>query len=307
MSAASGEPRQGTRALVLGGGGPVGRAWEAGLVSGLAAHGAALSTADAIVGTSAGAIVGAQLALGLDLTVATPAPAQPATHPNASNAMGELIKLCARAQRASDHEPQRRTIGQFALTAQTPDEDQSMGRVAIFAGHAWPASLYVTAVNAQTGASVVWRRDSGVALDRAIAASCALPGVWPPISIGGQRFMDGGIRSMLNADLVPRHSAVIVVSCFPLALPEGFGNEDQHFLNAGLVAEIDTLRRSGTNVDVITPNHDFLALTDHGTRMLDTSLIAEAFQIGARQASNAINNLHTSWIHTYNAASRSDI
>ena len=51
------------RALVLGGGGPVGRAWEIGLTHGFAGQGIDLGTADLIIGTSAGAVVGAQLAL----------------------------------------------------------------------------------------------------------------------------------------------------------------------------------------------------------------------------------------------------
>jgi len=51
------------RALVLGGGGPVGRAWEIGLTHGFAGQGIDLGTADLIIGTSAGAVVGATLAV----------------------------------------------------------------------------------------------------------------------------------------------------------------------------------------------------------------------------------------------------
>ena len=53
-----------TRALVLGGGGPVGVAWEVGLIAGLEQEGVRLADADLFVGTSAGSIVGAMLALG---------------------------------------------------------------------------------------------------------------------------------------------------------------------------------------------------------------------------------------------------
>src|SRR6476619_245244 len=55
-----------TRALVLGGGGPVGIAWESGLLAGLAKAGVDLGQADFILGTSAGAFVGARLALGAE-------------------------------------------------------------------------------------------------------------------------------------------------------------------------------------------------------------------------------------------------
>jgi NTE family protein len=59
-----------TRALVLGGGGPVGIGWESGLAVGLASKGVDISAADAVFGTSAGSFVGAQLALGVDLAEA---------------------------------------------------------------------------------------------------------------------------------------------------------------------------------------------------------------------------------------------
>jgi NTE family protein len=59
-------PQHPHRALVLGGGGVVGRAWQMGLAAGILDHGIDLSEADLIIGTSAGAVTGAQLALGVD-------------------------------------------------------------------------------------------------------------------------------------------------------------------------------------------------------------------------------------------------
>src|SRR5712692_10292948 len=52
------------RALILGGGGPVGRAWEVGILKGLADAGVDVSQADLVVGTSSGAILGTQLRSG---------------------------------------------------------------------------------------------------------------------------------------------------------------------------------------------------------------------------------------------------
>jgi NTE family protein len=53
-------------------------------------------------------------------------------------------------------------------------------------------------------------------LSVAVTSSSAIPGVWPPITIKGERWIDGGVRSMLNADLATGCDVVIVVSCFAL-------------------------------------------------------------------------------------------
>src|SRR3954464_14941252 len=55
------------RALVLGGGGITGVAWEIGVLAGLADAGVDLTGADLVVGTSAGSVVGAQVTTGGNL------------------------------------------------------------------------------------------------------------------------------------------------------------------------------------------------------------------------------------------------
>lgn len=293
MTDANAEPKKLSRALVLGGGGPVGRAWQAGLVAGLTAKGVALRTADFILGTSAGAIVGAQLALDLDLAIVAPTAGAPAFTPSASS--GEWLKLSAQAARSSDPEPFRRTIGQIASNAVTPSEDQAIQRLGILANRNWPSNLRATAVNVRTGEGVSWQSASGVPLDRGVASSCALPGVWPPITINGERYMDGGIRSMLNADLASGHNAIIIVSCFALTLPKGFSNEDREVLNEKLNEEIAALRAAGARVDTITPSEGFLSLTQFGSKMLDPSLVPAAAQLGQQQAPVEAARLDRIW------------
>lgn len=290
---ALGNIKEPKRALVLGGGGPVGLAWQAGLVSGLVAMRIALDQADTIIGTSAGAIVGAELALGLDLKLGSQL--QASTAPLSANGMAALIRASAEALTAPVPEPSRQRIGAFALQAETPDEEQAMRRVDRLADRPWPASLRATAVNVRTGASVVWDNKSGVPLNRAVASSCALPGVWPPITINDARYMDGGIRSMLNADLASGHDIVVVISCFPLSLPEDFKNDDQRALNARLHSEITSLQEAGARVVVIEPSKALMLLTQGGSRMLDVSLAPEAFKIGAQQAAEAINYVQPVW------------
>ncbi|WP_263359091.1 patatin-like phospholipase family protein [Acidicapsa ligni] len=290
------DPSTRKRALVLGGGGPVGRAWETGFVSKLVAEGVMLRSADLIVGTSAGAISGAQLALEieLDLTAPVPPPGQSVAPPK-PNGMALLVKAFAEASQSSSPEIQRQAIGRMALDSPTPSEEQSIRRLDFLANQEWPENLQATAVNVRTGESIVWHRGSGVPLVLAIASSCALPGVWPPITINGDRYMDGGVRSALNADRATGHDAVIVVSCSPLVLPAGVNNPDRETLNAGLNAEIAGLREHGAQVDVVTPSAAFLKLTEYGARMLDVSLVPEAFQIGTRQAVQEALRIDAVW------------
>ena len=204
-----------SRALVLGGGGPVGRAWEIGLVDGFAGQGIDFWTADFIIGTSAGAVVGAQLALkqgfGAPPKIAAPPPVQ-------SDLMADLAAAMVRAAQSPNPELIRAEIGKMALNAQTISEEASVARsmFAPFVGQPWPNQFRATAVNARTGQLQIWDASSGAPLERAIAASTAAPGIWPPITINGERYIDGGMRSMLNADLAIGSDIVIAVSCFPL-------------------------------------------------------------------------------------------
>jgi len=71
--------------------------------------------------------------------------------------------------------------------------------------------LWVTAVDADSGEFVVFGGPGcGADLVDAVSASCAVPGVWPPVRIGGRRFVDGGMRSATNADLAAGFSSVVV-------------------------------------------------------------------------------------------------
>src|SRR6516165_7370456 len=131
-----------SRGLVLGGGGPVGRAWQAGLMDGFASQGINLGTADLIIGTSAGAVVGAQLALkqafGAPPRVDTPPPIY-------SGNMVDLGIAMARAAQSPEPELIRAEIGKIALDAQTISEEAFVSRsiFAPFVGQAWPKQFRV--------------------------------------------------------------------------------------------------------------------------------------------------------------------
>jgi NTE family protein len=264
-----------TNALVLGGGGPVGRAWLAGLLSGLRAEGVDLGRSDLVVGTSAGAIVGAQFLLGMDIAaivaneVSHPGPAY--YTPEAMARLGAILGDVA----AADSDQDRAAIGAKSLAADTISEDEFLARPAytVLTGQPWPEALRITAVSVTTGKLAVWAPDSGVDLGRAAASTSSLPGISPAVTINGDRYMDGGMRSMLNADLVAGARSAVVVSCFSLAL-----------LGERLTRELDTITDAGGTRTIVEPGAELLALTDNGARMLDPTLIPDALQVGLRQA-----------------------
>ena len=169
------------RGVVLGGGGIAGVAWEAGIVIGLRRAGVDLSSADVIVGTSAGSIVGSHVAFGTDLqalAAMTPAPA--AADGAAVPAISLEVILSALAPLFDprlDPVEGRRRVGTAALAA-GGDEQPFIARIASMlpAADRWPQRRFlVTAVDAESGEPVAWHRDSGVRLDHAVAASCAVP------------------------------------------------------------------------------------------------------------------------------------
>src|SRR5262249_58933061 len=106
----------------------------------------------------------------------------------------------------------------------------------------------------------IWDASSGAPLERAIAASTAAPGIWPPITINGERYIDGGTRSMLNADLAIGSDIVIAVSCFPPT--DKAGTPFFATLNAAMLAELDAGRGSGPTLAVIQPPSPFPLLSN---------------------------------------------
>jgi len=194
-------------ALVLGGGGVAAIGWETGLLKGLRDAGADISAADLIVGTSAGSVVGAQIATDCDLDdlyarqLQPPDPAFERLPAVGVAALGRVLAPFLRGGPMTQETLAR--IGALALQAATEDES---GRLATIRArlpiHTWPdRRLLITGVDAASGAFVTWDRASDVPLPLAVAASCAVPVLYPPITIHGRRYIDGGTRSSTNADL----------------------------------------------------------------------------------------------------------
>ena len=206
-------------ALVLGGGGVAGIAWTTGVLAGLAEAGVDATAADLLLGTSAGSTVAAQLGSGLPVAELYRRQVDPALQ-NAElapppGAMAALMEQLAKFQlEVPDPLLRRQLMGEAALAADTVPE--AVRRAVIEARlpvHTWPERrLAITAVDARSGEIRIFDRESGVALVDAVAASCAVPGIWPPVTAGGSRYVDGGVRTSNNADLVAGCGRVLVIA-----------------------------------------------------------------------------------------------
>lgn len=207
------------KAVVLGGGGVVGTAWMIGLASGLRRHGVDLAGADLIVGTSAGAIVGAMLATGEDLDRFAELPRPAGTDAAATPVDPGLLAKVLAVLGDPGLEPAaaRRRAGQLAMAAGTGTERAHIARMgSLITARDWPdGGLLIAAVDAGTGELVAWDRAAGVPLLSAVAASCAMPGAYPPITVNGRRYIDGGLVSATNADLARGSRALVLIE--PLA------------------------------------------------------------------------------------------
>ncbi|MBI2705508.1 MAG: patatin-like phospholipase family protein [Actinobacteria bacterium] len=188
------------------------------------------------------------------------------------------------------------SIGALALSADTITEDAFVsGLEAEFGDDPWPAGYCCTAVDAMSGAFTVWDEAAGVPLHRAIASSCSVPAIYPPVTIGDRRYLDGGMRSALNADLADGHDAVVVVSCMPLELPPFL--DDPRILRFFERERegIDALRATGAEVEVIVPDEEFLMISGMGMFLMDFTKVQTAADAGLRLAKQHADRIAAIW------------
>ncbi len=151
---------------------------------------------------------------------------------------------------------------------------------------AWPAQpLLITAVDATTGEPVQFTRDSGVSLLDAVAASCAVPGVWPPVTIGDRRYMDGGVRSLTNADLATGYARVLILlPSAPLPPTPFFGSPAR---------EQALLEAQGSAVLLV--HADAAALAAIGPNALDPARRSASARAGQAQGRAVAGQVRAFW------------
>ncbi len=276
------------RAVVIGCGGVLGIAWSIGLVTALVRDGVSVDHSDLWIGASAGSVVAAKLACGFPIeelfeeqvngTAASHEVFQPYSQSEA-DAKNQILFDKVRGNLTQA----RQRIGAWALRRNTPSQQARRSIIAQRLQHAdWPAKqLHIVSVNAMSGEPQIWNRHNSasplalhnVSLVDAVAASCAVPGVWPPVQLRGEHFIDGGLRSMTNADLAASARRVLVIS------PQGYS--DGNPVSGHLRSELKVLQSRGSNVQVIAP--DAASLEAIGANILDPSRCAQVATTALRQ------------------------
>lgn len=284
-----------TRALVLGGGGAAGNAWLIGLLAGLRAGGLDATTADLVVGTSAGATTAAQIAgatpavlYSAIIEAVTPSPPPRSRGPVPQ---GHLERTDAIIARSADAAEMRRRMGAAAIELAVAAGDDAQTRwhdtvAARFSPHEWPERRTIlTVVNAETGEQVPLERADGVGLVDAVAASTA---GGPAYRIDGTWYIDGGYRANAdNADLAGGYQRVLVLS--------PFGGRSRFPAEWGLhlATQLQTLRDNGSRVETVFP--DAASLAAFGSNMMDYSVRPGAAGAGFAQGKAAAADFTSFW------------
>jgi NTE family protein len=292
-------------ALVLGGGGAAGQAWQIGIIAGLAEAGLDLTeVADLVIGTSSGSTTAAQVRSGIPAAELLASVLSPPVQPVRQNreqppslpmatVFERMRAIGAAATSAADL---RRAMGAFGLESDSILGPAAAGqRRAMVAARLprpeWPdRPMIVVAVDAHTGELAAFDRDSGVDLVDAVTASTALPGMVPTHSINGTRYISGGVRSGENADLASGFANVVVLSPFGgrnQTPPERGADPAGQFEGlrrppgADLASQVEALRKQGSHVEVITPDADSRAAM--GTNQMDLATRIPAARAGFAQ------------------------
>jgi NTE family protein len=235
--------------LVLAGGGLAGIGWETGILRGIADEAPetakALLDLDVLVGTSAGSTVAAQLGSGLGLDVLFDRQTAPSsTELNRDVGIDEITELFVTAMLTPNTTTAEKLqkIGAVALSTRTVTEAVRRNVIAQrLPSQDWPDRvLRISAIDTATGELVAFDRTSGVGLVDAVAASCAVPAVWPPVTIGEHRYMDGGVGSSVNMALADDCDVAVVLVPSSRSTPSPFGG--------GAVEEVDTFGGSAFGV-----------------------------------------------------------
>lgn len=274
--------------LALGGGGLTGTAFHAGVLSALAEHFDARE-AEVIVGTSAGSTAAALMRSGFPpsdyvarvtgqplsaeghaILGAMPALSDPQPPGVRARRVASPQLLKAAARRPWSYPPGVLVSG--LLPEGTRPVDPGAGRLrGLF--DSWPDKpLWLVAVELDTGRRVVFGRDAHADIGDAVSASCAVPGYFAPVVIGGRRFVDGGAWSMVSLDLLADQDLDVVIVSAPLSTTDWVardpGNVPRVAARAQLEREARAVRAGGARVLIVAPDAGLRAVMGTNSMVL---------------------------------------
>lgn len=291
--------------LVLGGGGILGEAWMGALLAGLQdAAGFDPRECEGFVGTSAGSIVAAALAAGVEPRTrlgSLPEP-PPVTAPEPAGDPGPLTRalqlgvtvgFAAAAPLAAiglrSTEAAGALVRRAALRRVAPGRRslERLGRELEQVGATWDGRLSVAAVEVESGRRVMFGSPGAppASVGDAVQASCAIPGVFRPVVVDGRGYVDGGVWSPTNLDRAPAGRGTRVLCFNPTGslrpspgAPFGAVGPVSRAL-AGI--EALTLQRRGAHVTTISPDAPTLAAM--GPNLMDAGPRAGVIAAGLAQ------------------------
>jgi NTE family protein len=274
------------RAIVLGGGGLTGIAWEVGVLAGLRSAGVDLN-ADVVFGTSAGSFVGVALASGkLDKIYA--AQQVPAPDERTATVSKRLFAAWAWAFIRGLGRPDRVGAGFGAVARRfTPmvSEDQRQRAVAgRLVTTDWPDTLKIAVTDAKTGVLQAFDRSCGYSLTDVASASGAVPGISPAVRLGGREWIDGGMVSSANARLADGYERILVLA----PLPRGYGGIPP------AAKDVEILRRT-SHVELMVPDSHSVAAI--GPNIYDPDRRAGVVVAASRQGMLEAPRIAALWGH----------
>lgn len=297
--------------VVIGGGGAMAIGISAGIMIALREAGLDVHDADTCIGTSAGSIVAADIRFRR--------PLEQIASQVRSDADGDGPTESLKAWR-SWPELARRSVGSAWVlmraltpaTAHIPEPPRALQR--LFPGSlltlgerkdwatelypdGWPPGrLWAIAANLDNGRRVVLEADPPpgrprATLPEALQASCAIPGLYPPVRVDGMRLVDGGMKSPTNFDIaaeLPQRAvlAITAIAYDPADPPVGPARVLRTFASRQVLREVGALRRRGHEVLLLRPGR--AALEAAGGSILSGRITSDVVEAAYEAMSHSL-------------------